>query len=137
MEHLDNDNMEKLRELTKKLVDLKTDVVGPVVDCYLTQYSRRPGMVIAQGLLKKKEVSILEALFKATAIVEQHDHNCHEWVIVYAGEIQVTDIYGTKSYRVGECYYAPPGIAHTTTCKVDSAVIGVTVPMDEGYPDAK
>jgi quercetin dioxygenase-like cupin family protein len=131
----DTGNLEKLRQLTKHLNELKTNVVGPIVDHYLTQYSKRPGMAVAQGLFKRKEVSVLEAILKATVIIESHVHDCHEWVIVYKGKIRVTDASGVKEYGVGECYYAPPGLSHITTCDEDSAVIGVTVPMEEAYPD--
>jgi quercetin dioxygenase-like cupin family protein len=132
----DKSNLDKLRELTPRLSTLKKDAI-PDLDPYLVQYSARPGMVIAKGLLKKKEVSVLEAELKEGGFVENHNHNCHEWVIVCKGEITVIDDKGTNTYKVGQCWYGAPGVAHKTIANVDSDVIGITVPMEEAYPNVR
>jgi quercetin dioxygenase-like cupin family protein len=133
---MSSENLDKLKELTAKLSDFKKEAI-PDLDPFLIQYSKRPGMVIAKGLLKKPEVSVLEAELKAGGFVESHSHTCHEWVLVCKGELTIEDNTGSKIYKVGECWYGAPGISHRTTANVDSLVIGIAIPMEEAYPNAK
>jgi quercetin dioxygenase-like cupin family protein len=130
----EENHLKKLRELTLHLSDLKKPA-APVIDPYLVQYSMRPGLVLAKGLLKQENVSVLIAELKAGGFVENHVHDCHEWVIVCKGELTIEDSSGAKIYKVAECWYGAPGNTHKTTANIDSTVIGVTVPMEEAYPD--
>lgn len=66
-----------------------------------------------------------------------HAHKVHEWLIVYEGSFEMEINGEIKLLRKGDYVYIKPNSPHSVlNTLADSWFIAITVPADEGFPDA-
>ena len=126
-EELLDEHIAGLRELTKMLRG------GSEVEhgCAAT------GVWRGVGLLHREGVAVLDSVAEAGVDLPAHVHECAEVLVVYRGSIRVEVAGEVRVYGVSESVEFPAGVVHKVT-PLDSptAVIGVTVPAEESYPQA-
>ncbi len=65
-----------------------------------------------------------------------HDHEEHEWLIVYSGHIVMYYPDGsTLDLPENSSAYYPPGTPHGSRAIEDTWLLGITKPGSAGYPD--
>ena len=90
------------------------------------------------GLLKKSGVAVLDAFCPEGTTFPLHEHEQIEMLIVYEGcaHVECTQCGLTKDVHVGESITMPKNTPHKIYFPMDTWLIGITIPADEGYPNA-
>lgn len=103
--------------------------------------SRSSGHIEYEGgsgdaLYKDEDVAVQLLTMKKGEFFPIHKHNVKEWIINIRGGFD-TEIGGVKTH-IGERQHVvfEPGQAHGGVATEDLWCVCVTVPADEGYPDA-
>ena len=100
------------------------------------QYDMQEGTCLGFALLSEPGIGVQKSFMSSGSIFGEHQHDSVEWLIVYDGHLEVeledklTDLEPGGSVRIPEQTW------HTVRALRDTWLIGVTVPMEAGYPDA-
>lgn len=115
----------KLRHLTKILVESSTTV----------RWGAGSGDIETENVLQKDEVAILDSYLPAGSHFPVHKHCTKEMLVVYQGEL-IVDIGGEeKRFGVGDVFTAAPHMPHSVRSEVETRLIAITIPADEGFTD--
>lgn len=109
-----------------------------------TVWEMEGGTVIADGLLKEARVAVCDFFISRGTTMDPHRHlsksgePCIEVVCLYRGSIRISNLKTGKvdKYTDRGVIIIPPGEPHELYGITDSSLICVTIPADEGYPDA-
>lgn len=137
MDDIEKSYLDKIKEIGMHLVDFKKESSNPNLPGYDVEYSVRPGKCLAKGLMKIGSVAVVDIILEPGAYVVDHIHEVREYGLVYEGSISVTVCGETKEYNVGDIIYLQPQTVHFTKSENGARAIYITIPADEGYPDAR
>ncbi len=95
------------------------------------------GLAQAWGLLKEPEVAVCRSELEAGTVFHFHQHDAAEWLLVYVGEIEIQYPEGGGAILApGDSIRFGAGRPHRVVARTDVKLIAVTIPADEGFPDA-
>jgi quercetin dioxygenase-like cupin family protein len=91
----------------------------------------------AAGLYKNKNVAVMLFCMKKGEKMPFHNHDAKEWIITIKGEWE-TVVDGVK-HHIGprQEIVFEPGSEHGGIALEDLWCVCITIPSDEGYPNAK
>jgi quercetin dioxygenase-like cupin family protein len=120
------DNIEKLRELTNKLPTAPSMVMLGAV-----------GSTALYGLYKENRVAVLRGIVPEGDTYPRHEHPVTEHLILVSGHA-IVEVNGGEKVELfpGDHCGLRPHVPHSFTAVEDTMIIAVTVPAEEGYPDA-
>lgn len=131
----DTSNLERLRELTPQLPTLGTMVTDSGESW--NEIQAGGGTVFMFGLHKESGIAVARAFLSAGSIVEEHEHPKEtEWLIVYAGQMEIVVAGESKIIQECEAICIKPSKPHVAKFPVDTWMLAITIPAAEGYPDA-
>jgi len=135
----------KLHKLTSDLPILENLVKNMKDDIVI--YEAEGGDVIGIGLYKSDDISVQKANLPAGTFWPFHKHEAIERLIVYVGKLKVEKSGGgcfdddtevvEKILEVGDSVKILPNTPHCVTALEDTWVLGVIIPDDKGYPNAR
>jgi len=147
-------DLSKLEKQTKKVINLKDAIIEHDNNKFI-EYLVEDGSTFGFGLFKEDEVAVQRAFFSKGTIFPLHQHNEHEYVMVYRGKLKIMcegdskNVYCIKDSKaadficpidlgIGDCVYFPSNTIHGQTALKDTWAILITIPADkEGFPDVK
>jgi len=133
---MNSPNIEKLRDLTSKLMSLQ-DLVRNGNGVTYKEYAVQNGTSFGFGLYDTPEVAVQRVFMSKDSIFPEHIHAEREWGIVYKGKI-IMEYEGTEqTLGVGDCMFFEADAPHRGRVLEDTWVIFITVPAGEGYPHGK
>jgi len=104
------------------------------------EYTVAKGRCVGRGLMRTPEVAVQYCRMDAGAGLEYHvQDGCTEHLVVSEGIVHFESEQEPGVIRrmaAGDNVRIAPGEAHRVTAITDAAIIGITVPADEGYPYA-
>jgi quercetin dioxygenase-like cupin family protein len=117
----------QLKEITEKLTTQHTAV-----------YRVDRGCSVGWGLYKNDDIAVQRNELAPGTVFPEHTHkDMAEWIIVYKGRIRFTHGDGeTATLGVGDSIKFEPNTPHRAEVLELCHLIGVTIPADEGYPNA-
>jgi mannose-6-phosphate isomerase-like protein (cupin superfamily) len=124
-------------ERTLPLMALRESPAGNVIDFHTDR-----GAVTCFGLLKKPEYAVTIAIGSGGAIFPPHHHETSvEYLITLTGHATVTLMDSIQDDRVvplppGEGLRIDACLVHSVVFDQAGDILALTVPADEGYPDA-
>jgi len=126
--------MKRLRELTEQLSTHPYESHQ-----HEEQIHDFNGMVRLRGLFSKDEVGVAYVFMAQGSNFPEHAHVAAEWLIVYKGEVKFTtrDDSGNETdtlAKTGDFIYLNREVGHSAEALVDSWLIAVTIPFEEGLP---
>ena len=132
-----SDRMEQLTQLTDNLpviqpLDTLAQIAGDFV-----QYEMERGTCLGFGLLSGKRIGVQCAFLSADSVFTSHKHQAREWLLVYAGAVEIEIEDRVVSISVGESVQIDPNEAHRVRALEDTWLLGVAIPMETGYPNAR
>jgi len=133
------ENSRKLKllgdEVTKELRDLVGDSYKNV-NSYTTNSG--DGKIRAVGAWRNGKVAVAVVWLEKGSDLETHIHrDSFEYFIGIEGKIEFTTEDGTILLEPNGTIFFPPGKPHSCNILEDSYIVAVTIPPDEGYPDAR
>jgi len=133
-ELLDDSNIKRIEEISARL-DFSRFVLN--IDKEKAEMTTRMGIpILLKNLLKRPNVSCVEAFAEPGVISETHVHEEVEIVIVYEGSMEFT-IGGSKfQITPGLCVYIPKNVPHSAKFTSDTVtkMICVTIPHSPSFP---
>ena len=126
--------LEELRIVHKNLMGLHKEDKGSLIE-----YKAEEGRIIAYGILQRDDVTVSDVFLKKDSKFTWHEHKVLEVMIVYNGEVTFEREDGIvikvgKDKPVYFSKFVPHRILNVTE---DSNLIVVTVPSEEGLPNAR
>ena len=127
-----NKSLEKLRELTEQLPAPLLSTMSTLSSGY-GEYEV-DGTCIGFTLHNQAEVAVQRSFICTGTFCPNHEHNSHEFLLVYQGRL-VVHLHDTE-YPIGvaDCIHIEPNTPHSVMATDDSWLLGITVPAEEGYP---
>lgn len=143
-----NGNTEQLlkefKEIRKSLpLDNLKYVINGLNNSEVKYISDEGEDILGYGLFKTDLVAVQRALMlEGTTIAKHHHPNSKEWLIVFEGELILLDDKGKEIKRIGvgdHIIFEPnePHRLKTNPENGDTWMIAITIPADEGYPNAR
>jgi quercetin dioxygenase-like cupin family protein len=133
MKDVINENLEILKGLTERLVDLKDISIK-----YSPDYSELKmidGVGLGFNLFKCKDIAVSRWFFSSGSVLANHTHQEKEWVIVYNGEMTIYyDNNICNTIGNGESCIIEPNTNHSCVFTKNTWCIGITYPATDGYP---
>ena len=126
------DSLQKLRQLTEELPAPLLNTMSNPGPGYM-EYDV-DGTCIGFGLHNQQEVAVQRAFVSGGTTFPKHEHDTHEFLIVYQGHL-IFHLHD-EEYPVGVAgsIHIEPHTPHSVVATEDSWLIGITVPAEEGYP---
>lgn len=127
-------NLEKLKELTLKLPDLKEITIKKTekIAIYDVEYGKN---IKGYHIYNEKDFSIQKAFIKKGSNISKHKHiNKHEYLIIYDGKVLVNCEDKIKTYNENDIIYFEPNQIHNCKAIKDTWLIAIIIPEDESYP---
>lgn len=121
-------NLKRLKELVESVTPH-----GP----YCVEYKIDRGTCLGTGLLKKPDVSVQDAFMSKGSLFSIHQHESIEILTVYRGRLRVGTSDNDSFLSAGQTLSLPRGVLHEVEAIEDTWMIGITVPAEKGYPDAR
>ena len=103
----------------------------------MVEYGTEQGTCLGHGLYSSKDIAVQRAFLSNGSIMKKHKHKAKEIIIVYKGVLTISIDGEDTRINPGELYVVHPGTEHTVSAEGDVWCIGITIPSEEGYPDAK
>lgn len=93
----------------------------------------------AQGhaLYKGKDAAIQRAFLPAGTKFPKHSHDVTEIIVVISGKFHTESAFIALDLEQAGLVVYPPRVEHFHCAQTDSWVIGILIPCNGGYPDAK
>ena len=130
-----NDKIKKLKLAIEKIANLSE--FASSCENGTIEYAVENGKCYGVGLLSKKEVSVQETFMSKGSVFPQHNHDVHEWLLVFEGKLKVEYCNGkTEEVTVGAAVHFLIGTLHKIIALEDTRMIGIVIPTTGGYPDA-
>ena len=124
-------NIDVLRELTRRLVDM--DITHPGAG--FVKYDIGEGTCIGLNIRNDGDKSIQEIFLTAGSVFPWHSHDTHETLKAIDTRFEVSiENNDTFILEPGQSHYFPPGSEHTVKALEDGWILGITVPADKAYP---
>jgi quercetin dioxygenase-like cupin family protein len=104
------------------------------------QFGEGGGDAVSLGLLKNEHTAVAYTFIPPEKTFDTHRHEQREYLIVVTGMITINDPDGLRGSRllVGDYVVFDPNVPHGVTAGPEGAdLIVVTIPPDEGFPDAR
>ena len=89
-----------------------------------------------RGLVKNSRFAIALAEGPENCRVERHGHEGLEWIIVLEGRLRIIFNGSTIDVARGEACQIPAGEPHAVVTLEETEALAITIPPDEGFPDA-
>lgn len=122
----------------KRAVAELSEMINGSTDSAVTNYVVDSGCSVGWGLYKDGRIAVQRNELSAGTIFPAHTHTDKaEWIIVYNGSIRFW--YGdtdTVVLQVGDSLKLEPNVPHSAEVLELCHMIAITIPADEGYPDA-
>lgn len=134
----DGEYLEKLREITSRLVSNKEIMVRPENDkSEVMELKLESGRGTAHGLFKNKDAAIAVIFCTAGSVYPMSMHDEHEVVGVISGCFEVKYLSGSaRTLGKYEHLYLPPNTPHSFEFIEDTWLWIVTMPAALEFPDA-
>jgi len=126
-------NLKKLKMLTDKLPDFSELVNNSQNN--KVDYSVAGGTCFAFGLLKQKEVAVMNMFISKGTKFPKHKHKEAEFSIWYKGRAEMSMNGVKKICKAGDVLYIPPNVVHSGIPLEDCWAVVVSIPAIGGYPD--
>jgi mannose-6-phosphate isomerase-like protein (cupin superfamily) len=126
-----DDNLERIRELTKTAVPLSVIAVIKSGD---VEYKTYNGTCGGHELMYIDEIAVQMAYMQTNTMLESHCHDEVEILVVYEGEITIHMQNELVRLGPGDIYKIKPGVFHLAESKEGCKMIGITIPASKGYP---
>lgn len=132
---MDEKNFNELCELTEKVPFLGS-IVTSNKDNFV-EYKVRNGTCFGIGIFSSlPQINVMKAFMSKDTILENHQHDEREWIIVYNGHLIFYKSDNTqKSCQKGEYAFFEIGEQHRVEAVEDTWMIAITIPASEGYVD--
>lgn len=139
-------NIVSLAKMTEKLPVLEEFVLNPDGD-HVEYVNDEGSSGIGFGLWKEKAVAVQRAYLPKGHVFPKHVHSSTEFLVVYKGKLVVLKAEDGVSDEdavakdivlgIGDCIRLSSHTIHSVEALEDTWVIGVVVPDDKGYPNAR
>ena len=126
-----SDNIDKLRQLTEKLIPLSTKSVRKG----FKEYNVNDGTSLGFALYKDPEIAVQRIFISAGSKPLPHNHKEKEYITVYRGKLRVTIDGKDRICKVGDSVYFNPMQMHHESILEDTWLLCVTIPACEEYPE--
>ena len=131
------ENLERIRKNIELHSDIPLKSLGTFIGNEVS-YECVRGSCRGWALKKTSYVAVQYAEMAAETEMSPHTHNGNEeYLIVIEGELFSQTEGDVISAKAGGCIHVGAGQTHVAYCIIPTAVIGVTVPASEGYPDER
>jgi quercetin dioxygenase-like cupin family protein len=124
--------LDKLEVLTEELPTLK-DLA--IIKQGVIEYDVGDGTLLGFGLWHEPAVGVQRAFTSKGTVLARHMHDEREWLIVYKGRLEVDYCGETIEVGEGDFVFFESHTAHLVKALKDTWLLGVTVPVAEGYPN--
>lgn len=130
-----NANIERLKILTEELPALEDVIKKTGVDT--VTYKINGGDALGHGLLSMEEIAVQWISMNGGTTFQNHTHKEREWLIVYSGDGIFMYKDTTILCKPGDYLYIEEGARHGLIANTDLCFLAVTIPLGEGFPDAR
>jgi len=127
-----NDNLTKLKELTKELPLLSNVIEKRYKDSI--SYKMLHGVCTGEELFYHQTVAVQRSFMSKGAVFPIHLHKENEWLIVSRGHLKSINESKTTELKDGDGIRIKEGESHVVEAIEDTWLIGITIPASEGYP---
>jgi len=94
------------------------------------------GSTTGKALYKDKNIAVQLAWMPKGSVFPSHQHKVHEWLIIIDGKLEMF-VNGERSeIATRQEIHLNPEDDHSIMALEDTYMIGITIPAEEGYPDA-
>ena len=104
---------------------------------------KSPGQVSYKGgalgtnLYSYADGAVQKAVLPEGSTFEPHSHSVTEVIVVLSGRLHVESPFLISTAGPGGVIIFPPGVEHSCYAETDCHLIGILVPRNGGYPDAR
>ena len=128
------DTLDKLRELTPKLPPVPKMGDYKVEGAHYTEYKIKNGTCLSYNIPGVDGCSISRTLVTSGGIIEMHDHNEKEFIVILSGTLMIYFNNKQRTLKRADCISFEKNVAHRAIALEDTWMLGVTIPESKDFP---